>query len=146
MTMPPASQPLPASRPREPDFPHDMQLVRTIPVSDPDRTDGSPQEWLMSGDASAAGFAELLDGLMSRLVAAGMPFERATFHVGTLHPQVLGFTANWNPLRGTCNELKVNAHVRDTDEFRLSPLRPVIDERAPSASIPPTPPRRSSTR
>jgi adenylate cyclase len=103
--------------------------VRRIPVSDPDRTDGTPEEWLMSGDASAGSLAELLDGLMSRLVAAGMPFERATFHVGTLHPQVLGFTANWNPQRGTCNELRVNVHVRETDEFRLSPLKPVIDER-----------------
>jgi adenylate cyclase len=126
----PASQPLFAPRPREPDYPSDMELVRQIPVSDPANTDGSPMDWLMSGDASTAGLAELLDGLMTRLVAAGMPFERATFHLGTLHPQVLGFTAQWNPQHGTCNELKVNVHVRETNEFLLSPLRPVIDERA----------------
>ena len=60
----------------------------------------------MSGDAGSAGLSELLDGLMTRLVAAGLPFDRASFHVGTLHPQVLGFTANWNPQRGTCHELR----------------------------------------
>jgi adenylate cyclase len=125
----PASQPLPAPRPHEPDYPPDMELVRQIPVSDPADTDGSPADWLMSGDASTAGLAELLDGLMARLVAAGMPFERATFHLGTLHPQVLGFTAQWNPQHGTCNELRVNVHVRETNEFLLSPLKPVIDER-----------------
>jgi len=108
-----------------------MHLVRRIPVSDPTAVDGSPEDWLMSGEASRAGLAELLDGLMVRLVAAGMPFARATFHLGTLHPQVLGFTAIWNPQRGTCNELRVNVHVRETKDFQLSPLRAVIDERVP---------------
>ena len=106
-----------------------MHLVRQIPVSDPHIVQGSPESWLMSGEASRAGLAELLDGLMARLVAAGMPFERATFHLGTLHPQVLGFTAVWNPQGGRCNELRVNVHVRETKDFQLSPLRAVIDER-----------------
>jgi adenylate cyclase len=67
---------------------------------------------------------------MARLLAAGLRFERATFHLGTLHPQVLGSTAVWNLQRGTCNELRVNVHIRETSDFLLSPLRPVIDERA----------------
>ena len=125
----PVSQPLPAPVPDEPDYPPDMRLVRQMPLSDPAGTDGSAEDWLMSGDASRAGLAELLDGLMARLVAAGMPFERATFHLGTLHPQVLGFTAIWNQKRGTCHELRVNVHVRETKDFLESPLRPVIDER-----------------
>ena len=126
----PASQPLPASpATRQPEYPSDMELVRTIPVSDPAEIDGAPQDWLMSGDAGSVGLAEMLDGLMTRLVAAGFPFDRASFHVGTLHPQVLGFTANWNPQRGTCHELRVNVHVRETSDFTLSPLRPVIDDR-----------------
>jgi len=105
-----------------------MRLLRRIAVSDPAKVAGSPEDWLMSGEASRAGLAELLDGLMTRLVAAGLPFERATFHLGTLHPQVLGFTAVWAPLRGTCSELRVNAHIRETSDFLLSPLRPVLDE------------------
>jgi adenylate cyclase len=106
-----------------------MEVIHRIPVSDPAEVDGTVADWLLSGDASAKGLAELLDGLMTRLVAAGLPFDRATFHIGTLHPQVLGFTANWNPRRGTCTELRVNVHVRETPDFKLSPLRPVIDER-----------------
>lgn len=126
-----SSAPRNTSDPASADYPPDMQLVRRIPVSDPATTKGSAEEWLMSGDAGRAGLAELLDGLMSRLVAAGMPFERATFHLGTLHPQVLGFTAVWNPQRGTCNELRVNVHIRETSDFLRSPLKPVIDERKP---------------
>ncbi len=110
-------------------YPPDMELFRQIQVSDPNETDGTPDAWLMSGDASCAGPAELLDGLMARLVAAGMPFDRATFHLGTLHPQVLGFTAVWDRRRGTCNELRVNVHIRETSDFLLSPLRSVIDDR-----------------
>ncbi len=127
----PASQPLPQSAPREKvrEYPADMELVRRIPVSDPAEIDGTPEDWLMSGDAGSVGLAEMLDGLMTRLVAAGAPFDRASFHVGTLHPQVLGFTANWNPQRGDCHELRVNVHVRETTDFLLSPLRPVIDDR-----------------
>ncbi len=125
------SAPVPqaAPLPRESEFPRDMQLVRRIPVTNPVETDGAPLDWLLSGDASAAGLCELMDGLMSRLVAAGFLFDRATFHIGTLHPQVLGFTANWNPKQGFCSELKVNVHIRETSDFKLSPLRPVIDER-----------------
>jgi adenylate cyclase len=128
------SEPLPRSglqsaALRGPDYPADMELIRKIAVSDPAEIDGTPQDWLMSGDAGSAGLAEMLDGLMTRLVAAGFPFDRASFHIGTLHPQVLGFTANWNPQRGTCNELRVNVHVRETSDFLLSPLRPVIDDR-----------------
>jgi len=122
--------PRPVAARQEPGYPPDMQLVRQIPVSDPAVVEGSPEHWLMSGEASGAGLAELLDGLMARLVAAGMPFERATFHLGTLHPQVLGFTAIWNQQRGTCSELRVNVQIRETRDFLLSPLRAVIDERA----------------
>ncbi len=104
-----------------------MRLARRIAVSDPASTKGSPAEWLLSGDASRAGPVELLDGLMTRLFAAGMPFERATIHLGTLHPQVLGFTAVWDHSRGSCSEFRVDAHIRETDDFRLSPLKPVIE-------------------
>ncbi len=127
----PQTQALSASEePKEAEFPADMELVRRVPVTDPTDVDGSPEDWLMSGDASAAGLCELLDGLMSRLGAAGLPFERASVHIGTLHPQVLGFTANWNPRFGYCTELRVNVHIRDTADFLLSPLRSVIDDRA----------------
>jgi adenylate cyclase len=121
----------PATSPaqRAGDYPADMQLIGSIPVSDPADADSTAEDWLMSGEASRGGLAELLDGLMTRLVAEGMPFDRATVHLGTLHPQVLGFTATWNPQRGTCDELQVNVHVRETSDFLLSPLRPVIDER-----------------
>jgi adenylate cyclase len=106
-----------------------MQLARQIPVSDPASVTSSAKDWLISGEASRAGLAELLDGLMTRLVAAGMPFERATFHLGTLHPQVLGFTAVWNHRRGVCNEFRVNVHIRETSDFQRSPLKHVIDEK-----------------
>jgi adenylate cyclase len=82
----------------------------------------------MSGAAAQAGPAELLDGVMARLVAAGHAMERATLHMSTLHPQLLGMTANWRGDLGTCDELQVNAHVTDTDDYLTSPLKVIIEE------------------
>ncbi len=85
-------------------------------------------DWLMSGAAALAGPAELLDGVIARLVAAGQPIERATLLMSTLHPQLVGITANWRGDLGLCDEVEVNAHVRETTDYLTSPLRPIIEE------------------
>ena len=82
----------------------------------------------MSGAAAPAGPAELLDGVIARLVAAGQPIERATLNMSTLHPQLLGITGNWRGDLGFCDEVQVNAHIRETTDYLTSPLRPIIEE------------------
>ena len=82
----------------------------------------------MSGAGASAGPAELLDGLIARLVAAGHPIERATLNMSTLHPQLLGISANWRSDLGTCDEVQVNQHVRETSDYTTSPFRQMIEE------------------
>lgn len=141
----PAVEDLPAALPREGDaapgadpagvaaveYPPDLTLVDRQPISRLDAADGSALDWLMSGAASSARPAELLDGVVARLVAAGLPIERATLHMSTLHPQLLGITANWRGDLGLCDELEVNAHVRETTDYKTSPLRTIIEEGRP---------------
>ncbi len=54
--------------------------------------------------------------------------ERATLHMSTLHPQLLGISANWRGDLGTCDELQVNAHVTNTNDYLTSPLKVIIEE------------------
>ena len=103
------------------DYPPDLTLVSRRPVSRLSSEDGTALEWLMSGAAAQAGPAELLDGVMARLVAAGHAMERATLHMSTLHPQLLGMTANWRGDLGTCDELQVNRHVTEANDYLTSP-------------------------
>jgi adenylate cyclase len=110
------------------DYPPDLQLVRREPVSRLGEQDGTALDWLMSGAAASAGPAELLDGVIARLSVAGHPIERATLNMSTLHPQLLGITANWRGDLGICDEVQVNAHVRETSDYLTSPLRPIIEE------------------
>ncbi len=109
------------------EYPPDLTLVKRRPVSRLSSEDGTALDWLMSGAAAKAGPAELLDGVMARLVAAGHAMERATLNMSTLHPQLLGITANWRGDLGTCDELQVNAQVTTTKEHLTSPLK-VIEE------------------
>jgi adenylate cyclase len=66
--------------------------------------------------------------VMARLVAARLPFFRSTLHMSTLHPQLLGFTANWRADLGVCDEVQVRNHIRETDDYLQSPLRPIFEE------------------
>jgi adenylate cyclase len=77
---------------------------------------------------TSAGPAELLDGVIARLVAAGQPIERAMLLMSTLHPQLVGINANWRGDLGVCDEVEVNAHVRETADYLTSPIRPIIEE------------------
>jgi adenylate cyclase len=82
---------------------------------------------LRPGPAASAGPAALLDGVIARLVAAGQAIERATLIMSTLHPQLLGITANWRGDLAICDEVQVNAHIRETTDYLTSPIRPIIE-------------------
>lgn len=64
---------------------------------------------------------------MWRLAAAGLPLDRASLHVGTLHPLLIGFGWNWNRADGMCDEVKVAEAALRTDAYRLNPLFRVIE-------------------
>ncbi|MEZ5667869.1 MAG: adenylate/guanylate cyclase domain-containing protein [Alphaproteobacteria bacterium] len=83
--------------------------------------------WLLGDALAEPDLLPLYESLVWRLVAAGLPLARASLHVGTLHPQLLGFAWNWQIDDRLCDEVKVDAASRLTDSFRSNPLSRVIE-------------------
>ncbi len=85
------------------------------------------EAWLL-GDAAAEDDTLLFfEQFVWRLATAGLPLERASLHVGTLHPQIYGFSWNWNATDGLCDEVKVAESALQTDAYRRNPLAGVIE-------------------
>ena len=85
------------------------------------------ESWLLADAMRADDLLELFEALAWRLVAAGAPLDRASLHVGTLHPQVFGFAWNWERADGLCDEVKVSEATLKTDAYRRNPLFRVIE-------------------
>lgn len=86
------------------------------------------EDWLLGDAINEDGMLSLSESLAWRMVAAGLPVVRATIHVGTLHPQLIGFGWSWNKSDGLCDEIVVNAMSAQSEEFLHSPLRVAIEE------------------
>lgn len=84
--------------------------------------------WLLVEGRQIDGDAFLFDELCWRLVGAGVKLSRATLHVGTLHPQFLGFGVRWQRQPNRVERIKVHHGVRETEDFRTSPIKRVILE------------------
>jgi adenylate cyclase len=84
--------------------------------------------WLLSDAMGEKDLLPLFEALVWRMVAAGLPVDRITIHVGTLHPKLLGFYWNWNRDDGLVDELKVDQEGLDTERYKRSPLAIVIEE------------------
>jgi len=92
------------------------------------QTSAMVADWLL-GDASAeTDLLELFQSFIWRIVAAGLPVDRASLHAGTLHPQLFGYAWNWNIDDGFCDEVKVDESVLATDAYRRNPLFGVIEQ------------------
>ena len=78
--------------------------------------------WLLKGAARETEMLLLFESFIWRLIAAGIPLDRASLHIGTLHPQLLGFAWNWRRDDATCYEVKVQHLTSETDSFKLNPL------------------------
>ena len=85
------------------------------------------EAWLLADAMRVDDLLELFEALAWRLVAAGAPLDRASLHVGTLHPQVFGFAWNWERADGLCDEVKVAEATLKTDAYRRNPLFRVIE-------------------
>jgi len=85
------------------------------------------EAWLLSSALSETDLLVLFDSLAWRLVAAGLPLDRASLHVGTLHPQLFGFAWNWARGDGLCDEVKVSEASLQTEAYRRNPLFRVIE-------------------
>ncbi len=85
------------------------------------------EDWLLGPAVAETDLLQLYESLVWRMIAAGLPLDRASLHVGTLHPQLLGFAWIWNAADGLMDEVKVDASSRETDQYLRNPLRLVIE-------------------
>jgi adenylate cyclase len=113
-------------------LPPGVDLVRRLPI-DPLAADAphadDPLTWLSSEARYAPSLAAILDGLAQRLRRAGVPLARLTIHIGTVHPQLLGYGCTWNGGLGYCAEFEVRYVALEEDSYKRSPMRPVREER-----------------
>lgn len=80
------------------------------------------EAWLLGDAIGEDDLLSLFESLVWRLVAAGLPLDRASLHVGTLHPQLIGFAWNWERADGLCDETQVAAAALESESYRRNPI------------------------
>ena len=83
--------------------------------------------WLLGDAVRDDDLLTLLESLLWRMAAADLPVDRATVHIGTLHPELAGFYWIWNRDDALIDELKVDQSGLNTARYLRSPLKRVID-------------------
>ncbi len=89
------------------------------------------ETWLLNDAADEDDLLALFQAFAWRMVAAGLPVQRVGLSIGTLHPQLVGYSWNWNSDDGFCDELEVEERVLASDAYRLNPIFQVIDRGEP---------------
>jgi adenylate cyclase len=83
-------------------------------------------DWLGGPAGQIPSLAEEFDEFSWRLVAAGFPLLRTTFHLRTLHPQYLGATFVWWRTTGQTVQTYVTHEVQDLYGHEDNPVRRVL--------------------
>ena len=84
--------------------------------------------WLVGNDSHELAEADLVAGLGRRLCAAGVPLDRLTLHLRTLHPEIIARTVAWAPDEPV--EIYDREHgVERSAAFAGSPIRRAMDRR-----------------
>ena len=100
---------------------------RPEPARPKDGSLDSIKAWLR-GPAHAVGSPiKLVDGLCWRVVAAGLPVDRAGITVALLHPQFSGYGIRWWRDIGESEEALVEHEVTQSELYRTSPFPPVVE-------------------
>ncbi|WP_315836125.1 adenylate/guanylate cyclase domain-containing protein [Bradyrhizobium prioriisuperbiae] len=85
------------------------------------------EHWLLHEAAVERDMLLFFESFIWRLVAAGGTIARVSLHIGTLHPQLIGFGYNWNINDGLCDEVKVAEAATKSDSYKLNPLYRVFE-------------------
>lgn len=85
------------------------------------------QTWLLEEASSEREMIHLLLKLIGRMKAAGSSIDRLTLHIGTLHPQLVGFAWLWHSDDSLCEEVRVGDAAVDSDSYRLNPLQRILE-------------------
>lgn len=125
MSLRPKLDPAPRSYPAE--LTLIRRAVRHSEAAPPRTTVGEIDAWLLKDAIKKNDLLQLFHALAERLAAAGLPLVRLSLHVGTLHPQLVGFGWVWERNDGICDEFQVAEAALRSDAYRLSPLFRVIE-------------------
>ena len=120
------SQQVPSER-IYPDFVTLLRRSHRMESEYPPSTPAELEDWLLTDAVKTPDMLTLFETFVWRLGAAGLPVERATLHVGTLHPQVFGYAWMWERSDGICDEIKIDEGSLQTDEFRRNPIQRVVE-------------------
>ncbi len=85
------------------------------------------EEWLLGPAVLENDLLAVIEALAWRLVACGVELDRLTVHVGTLHPQLIGFMWAWYRFDGICEEARIGRTTLQTESYLRSPLTHVIE-------------------
>ena len=86
-------------------------------------------DWLVNGAPGTAGPVALLDRMCPWLVETGVPVERASAFVRTLHPELMGRSFRWERGQGT-QVREASWAVLRAPEFLASPIARVFESGA----------------
>ncbi|MEP3428915.1 MAG: adenylate/guanylate cyclase domain-containing protein [Roseibium sp.] len=84
-------------------------------------------DWLLHEAARIDDVILMFEEFLWRCSAVGIPVNRATLHIGTLHPRMVGFSWVWSSLDGICDEIAASVEALDHDSYKNSPLYRVIN-------------------
>lgn len=87
----------------------------------------APLDWLVNETAGQPYFDNLLQDLCERLRADGLPLDRATLVLRTLHPQFGGAAVRWNADNGEVVFGMVDRDVWSRPAYLESPIRPLYE-------------------
>jgi adenylate cyclase len=84
-------------------------------------------DWLMGEARQLPGGAAVLSELSRRLVDAGIPLRRASFHIRTLHPQLFGMGFYWQRGSDEVRIFQAKHGIQATALFLQSPMRVLFE-------------------
>jgi adenylate cyclase len=84
-------------------------------------------DWLVREAAGQPYFDNIFGELCERLLADGLPLDRATLHVRTLHPQFVGARVLWRPGIGELEIARLSHTEIDDPRFRHNPIRALYE-------------------
>ena len=83
-------------------------------------------DWLLLEAVRIDDIMLLFEEFMWRCHVAGLQIDRASLHIGTLHPRVIGFSWLWSASDGLCDEIAASASAVESDSFKKNPIFKVI--------------------
>ena len=89
---------------------------------------GDVFDWVLGEGRTRLRGPALFDELCWRMIGKGVRLWRATFSTPTLHPQFLGYGYRWWRDRNTTEEFQVRRGITETQDYRESPIRVVMEQ------------------